>query len=408
MLEAKRKIAAIVACCLLTVLPQCQPNFNHSTNKEMLMSPEPIMQQTTEWQLYGKLPPQENNKPSIGISAAFTAILGDYLLVAGGANFPNGHPFFDKGIKAYYDDLWLFDTKASQLETAYHIRLPYPVAHGALIRNETGLLLIGGQNGSGPIKSILQVTLQDNQPQVSLWSELPFSWHSGAAVWYQGALYLFGGERDGVATAGVCRFDPNTLACTELPPIPGPPRQQFPAQLLGDTVYVFGGIDAQGTPDNFTRTDVHALNLPNQTWTQMANTHYQQQAFSVSGGAAVALNEQKILLLGGVNRAVFNETLFQFSRLKDDELQQYKTYYFGLTAEQINFSRQQLIFDVTTNTWDALPTPVPFIGGAGPLTLANNKQHIYWVGGEIQPGVRSPFVYRRQFLFNNQPSSTHQ
>ena len=403
MLEAKITPAAIVACCLLTVLPQCQPDHHHSTNKEALMSPAPIMQPTLAWQPYGKLPAQHHHKPSIGISAAFTAVLGDYLLVAGGANFPDGHPFFDQGVKAYYDDLWLFDTKAPQLQTAHHVQLPYPVAHGALISNEQGVLLIGGQNGSGPLKSILQVTLQDNKPQVSLWSQLPFTWHSGAAVWYQGALYLFGGERDGVATAEVCRFDPVTLACTELPPIPGPARQQFPSQLLADTVYVFRGIDAQGAPDNFTRTDVHALNLTNQTWTQMANTQYQHQAFSVSGGAAVALDEHRILLLGGVNRAVFNETLSQFGRLKDEALHQYKTYYFGLNPQQINFSRQQLIFDVTSNTWDALAAPVPFIGGAGPLTLANNKQHIYWVGGEIQPGVRSPFVYRSQFLISNQP-----
>ena len=355
MLEAKITPAAIVACCLLTVLPQCQPDHHHSTNKEALMSPAPIMQPTLAWQPYGKLPAQHHHKPSIGISAAFTAVLGDYLLVAGGANFPDGHPFFDQGVKAYYDDLWLFDTKAPQLQTAHHVQLPYPVAHGALISNEQGVLLIGGQNGSGPLKSILQVTLQDNKPQVSLWSQLPFTWHSGAAVWYQGALYLF------------------------------------------------GGIDAQGAPDNFTRTDVHALNLTNQTWTQMANTQYQHQAFSVSGGAAVALDEHRILLLGGVNRAVFNETLSQFGRLKDEALHQYKTYYFGLNPQQINFSRQQLIFDVTSNTWDALAAPVPFIGGAGPLTLANNKQHIYWVGGEIQPGVRSPFVYRSQFLISNQP-----
>lgn len=403
MLEAKIKPAAIVACCLLTVLTQCQPYHQNSTNKEALMSHSPVIQHTIEWQPYGKLSAQNSSKPSLGISAAFTAILGDYLLVAGGANFPDGHPFFDQGIKAYYNDLWLFNTNAPQLQADHHVQLPYPVAHGALISNDKGVLLIGGQNGSGPIKSILQVTLQHDKPHVSLWSQLPFTWHSGAAAWYQGSLYLLGGERDGVATAAVCRFDPRTLECTELPPIPGPPRQQFPSQLLGDKLYVFGGIDAQGTPDNYTRTDALVLNLTNLTWTPLADTKYKQQAFSVSGGAAVALDEHKILLLGGVNRDVFNETLLQFSRLKDDELNSYKKYYFALSPEQINFSRRQLIFDVTSNEWGALTAPVPFIGGAGPLTLAKNKHHIYWVGGEIQPGVRSPFVYRGQLLVNSQP-----
>ena len=356
----------------------------------------PITQNATNhigWSVYGELPASAGMQSSIGLSASFTGILGNYLLVAGGANFPNGHPFFEQGIKAYYTDLWLFDTKASKLQPHQHLQLPYPVAHGALAHTEQSVLLVGGQNAKGSLSTILEVSLVNGTPTIRPWGELPFTWHSGAVAWYEGELFLFGGERNGQATAGVCRFNPNTSQCIELPPIPGPARVQFPSQLLAGTFYLFGGIDPKGSAKSFTRTDAYAFDLKTSTWSQLTDVSFQNQPFSVSGGAATALNDHEILVLGGVNLELFNNTLTQFAQLQGDELTQFKTRYFRLTPEEINFSRRQLVFNTLTNQWYSLPNQVPFPGGAGPLTLARTAQHVYWIGGETKPGVRSPMVY---------------
>tara|TARA_R110002167_G_scaffold91458_1_gene245974 strand:- start:8623 stop:8820 length:198 start_codon:yes stop_codon:yes gene_type:complete len=47
-----------------------------------------------DWQEIGSLQAPEQYSESIGISAAYTGFIGQYLVLAGGANFPNGHPFF--------------------------------------------------------------------------------------------------------------------------------------------------------------------------------------------------------------------------------------------------------------------------------------------------------------------------
>ena len=347
-----------------------------------------------DWREYGELPAPKGISSTLGISASFTGILDNYLVVGGGANFPNGHPFFDQAVKTYYSDLWLFDTNSPELSSAYHLQLPYPVAHGALVHTEQSVLLVGGQNAQGAISTIVEVSVVAGQPTIKHWGELPFGWHSGAAAWYKGELYLFGGERNGQASASVCRFNQQTAQCQELASIPGPARVQFPAQQIADNLYVFGGIDAKSTSNNFSRTDAYAFNLQTLQWTQLADVSYQQQPFSVSGGAAVALNADEIMLLGGVELKLFNNTLAQFAKLQGDELHQFKTRYFHLTSEEINFSRRQLVFNTRANLWYALAEQVPFTGGAGPLTLAKTAQHIYWVGGETKPGVRSPFVYR--------------
>jgi cyclically-permuted mutarotase family protein len=388
------KLLLLCVGATLCALYGCQPYVPHPTNQEAQM---PVNHHSTKqigWSVYGKLPAPSGTPESLGVSAAFTGIIGNYLLVAGGANFPAGHPFFDQATKAYYSDIWLFDTAASTLQTMQHLQLPYPVAHGALVQTEHSVLLVGGQNVQGALSSILEVSLVAGEPTIRLWGQLPFSWHSGAATWYQGELFLFGGERNGQPTAGVCRFDSETSQCQELEPIPGPARVQFPAEQLSDTFYLFGGIDPKGSANNFTRTDAWAFDMKTRTWSQLPDVTFAHQAFSVSGGAAIALNDHEILLLGGVNLELFNNTLTQFSQLQGEELAAYKTRYFNLTTEEINFSRRQLVFNSHTNQWGALPDLVPFTGGAGPLTLARTARHIYWIGGETKPGVRSPMVYR--------------
>ncbi len=347
-----------------------------------------------DWRQYGELPAAKGKTSSIGISASFTGMLGNYLLVGGGANFPDGHPFFDHAIKAYYTDLWLFDVKAPTLQLHHHLQLPYPVAHGALVQTEDSVLLIGGQNAQGGLSDIVEVSLIDGHPRIKRWGKLPFTWHSGAAAWHQGNLFLFGGERNGLATASVCRFNQETEQCQELDPIPGPARVQFPTQQIAGMLYLFGGIDAKSSTNYFTRTDAYTFDMSTSKWSQLPDVHFQQQPFSVSGGAAVALNDHEILLLGGVNMERFNNTLTQFAELENDELQQFKTRYFNLKPEEINFSRRQIVFNTITHQWHSLADMVPFTGGAGPLTLARSTEHIYWIGGEIKPGVRSPYVYR--------------
>lgn len=388
------KLSLLCVGVALSLLYSCQPHFPHFANQEAPMPVTHNSKNHISWTTYGELPASSGMKSSIGLSASFTGMLGNYLLVAGGANFPDGHPFFDQAIKSYYSDLWLFDTTASTLQPQQHLHLPYPVAHGALVQTEQSVLLIGGQNAEGPLSTITEVSLENGIPTIRRWGELPFSWHSGAAAWYQGELYLFGGERNGQATAGVCRYNPNTSQCIELQPIPGPARVQFPAQQFTDTFYLFGGIDPKGAANHFTRTDAWAFDLRTFTWSQLADVTFQNLPFSVSGGAATVLNDHEILLLGGVDLALFNKTLTQFALLKGEELTAYKTRYFHLTPEEINFSRRQLVFNTQSNQWHSLPALVPFTGGAGPLTLARTAQHIYWIGGETKPGVRSALVYR--------------
>lgn len=380
-----------------------QPFSNAFSREEVQMldqTPNATLQ--INWQNYGQLPAAQAHQHSLGLSAAFTGTIGNYLIVAGGSNFPNGHPFFDQGKKAFYSDIFVFDTAAAQLQLVGHAQLPYPVANGSVVELGNALLFVGGQNNEGGVSTVLKMQLEGSTPVVSEWGKLPFEWQSGAAAWHHGALYLFGGERNGKATSASCKYEPSLQKCIELLPIPGPDRVQFPAIQHDDKFYLFGGIDNDNKRHSFVRTDAYVYDFYKETWTELSEVRHNKKPFSVAGGAAIVLSDTELLVLGGVNLQLFNDALYQLQQLKGDELTAFKQAYFSKTPEEINFSRQQLVFNLTTGKWRTLADKVPFLGGAGPLTLARTRDHIYWIGGEIRPVTRSAEVYRGEISSLNQ------
>lgn len=114
----------------------------------------------------------------------------------------------------------------------------------------------------------------------------------------------------------------------------------------------------------------------------------------------MALNDDQLLILGGVNRDVFNQALLALNTLQGDALAAYKAEYFARSVEQFNFSRQQLIYTRSTNRWTVLDMPVPFPGGAGPIQAVVLNKQIYWLNGEVKPVVRTADIYRGTVTVN--------
>lgn len=370
---------------------------NGSTSSDQSKNTLSTTKTAINWSFAGQLPAPEGYSESIGISAAFSGFIGDYLVVAGGANFPAGHPFFDGGKKAFYADIFVYDVSTSPVTLVAKGQLPYRVANGVAIKQDDALYLIGGSNEKGFLNCVTKLTLRGTQPQVELLGELPFGWELGGAAIYQQDLYLFAGEVDGKATNRVFQIAlKDNFTLTELEPVPGPERVQFPFAAKNSRFFVFGGIDPNCENKQCIRYDSVAFDFNTKQWQSLADITHKGEHFSVSGGAAISLSGQQILLLGGVDSNVFNYAVTSMNALSGDELHKFKTDYFNLSVQEINFSRQQLIFDTQTLSWASLDTAVPFPGGAGPLSLARSGNSVFWIGGEVKPVIRTPNIYRGQ------------
>ena len=60
-----------------------------------------------------------------------------------------------------------------------------------------------------------------------------------------------------------------------------------------------------------------------------------------------------------------------------------------------------MIYHINQNKWSALNNKVPFSGGAGPLTITQRENKIYWISGEIKPVIRTPNIYQGTVMLSN-------
>lgn len=349
------------------------------------------------WHKAAELPRPEGFAQSIGISGAYSAFLGEYLIVAGGANFPTGHPFFQQGKKQFYSDIFVFKFLSGKLELLSRGHLPIKAGHGATLVVDNSLYLVGGKNNEQAFDSIIKLSLDDShKPEAEVLAKLPFTWESGGAGWQDNNLYLFAGKQNGQLTKQVCKYSFRTETCIDkvaTPALPGLARSDFPAINQNGHFYLFGGLNLSAGKDNYVLNDAYAFNYQQGHWQRLTDIKLFDKPYSVAGGGAAKLSDDKVVLLGGVNREIFNNAILQLTTLKGDDLQKFKQYYFSLTESEVNFSRQQVIYDIKENSWKTLANKVPFIGGAGPLTISQNEQNIFWISGEVKPVIRSPNIY---------------
>lgn len=83
----------------------------------------------------------------------------------------------------------------------------------------------------------------------------------------------------------------------------------------------------------------------------MAPTTVDGNEFSITGGGVARIEDNKLLFLGGVNKVLFDDAVYQLQTLKGDELTAYTQKHFNLAAEDLQFSRRQVIYDMQHNTW---------------------------------------------------------
>src|SRR5699024_7704771 len=95
---------------------------------------------------WNKLPDLPNED---GLAGAFSGVLNsNTLIVAGGANFPEQAPW-EGGHKLFHDQIYILhkDSSGYRWQTDSQLQLPQPLAYGATIKGNNGLILMGGTNG---------------------------------------------------------------------------------------------------------------------------------------------------------------------------------------------------------------------------------------------------------------------
>lgn len=337
------------------------------------------------WEYAGDLSPQKGYDKNIGVAGVLSGRVGNYILIGGGANFPEESAAVG-GTKKLYPDVYLLKAQSGTLQEVSHIQLEYEIAYGSSITTDKGVYYIGGSSDPEAAKYITLFTEKSGKINTEKIGELPFTLSDGFAVEREDKIYVGAGKQDGTASNRFYCFDIKTGETKELKPVPGQEtRNQSVAQILNNKLYVFSG------GDKVAYTDGYQYDFDKNEWSKIADVEVNGEKISLLGASSVALNENEMLVLGGFHKETYDNAVEQLNSLKDEALANFKAGYFGADPWEFQWNRKILIYNAAQNRWKSIGE-VPFDAPCG-AGLVLNGGKIYSMNGEIKPGTRTSRMY---------------
>ena len=308
----------------------------------------------------------------LGVAGPFAGVSNDALIVAGGAHFPVS--LFSGGKKAWVDKGFVLDRSRDAWHTGY--RLHRPIAYGASVTTDDGLICIGGCDAQKHYADVFRLRWAEAKLQHSELPRLPRPCAFTSAALVGSTVYVAGGIDKPNAATALRNFWALDLAKPDqqwqaLEPWPGPGRMLSVAGSLAGSFYLFSGCELLPGKDGKTTrrylTDAYRYR-PGKGWARIADLPRPAVAAPTP---AMALDASSLIVFGGDD----GQNADKVWELKD---------------KHPGFCRDVLVYDITTDTW----------GRAGSLPAAHvTTPAVPWAGavvmpsGEVRPGVRSPKVY---------------
>ena len=307
-----------------------------------------------------------------GVSAPFCGVVGDVLVVAGGANFPD-KSLLEGGAKRVYADVWAL----SAGEWTHAGVLQDSTAYGAAFPVDEALILAGGNVCGEPTDKVYELRLQGGGAVIRSLPPLPEPMAQCGWTRDGDRLYLVGG----VGTTGVYVCTIGDYHWTRLANLPEPLVQPV-AFASGGNLYVWGGYN----PETLEVSDKGlALSLPvipsESPWRETAPI---PDGGTFVGATGVTLPDGRLAVVGGVNRAIFARALHNSP---EDRIP-----YLSKEPAEYRFRQTVYAFDPATERWAPLGSD-PACALAGPGVAVRPAGGLYVAGGELKPGVRSPQLF---------------
>jgi len=323
---------------------------------------------------------------NIGTAGVLYGSLQDkYIVVGGGANFPY-ESVLNGGAKKSYSDVYMLEDVNGKMEVVEHINLENEIGYGASVTTKDGIYYIGGSSNPEADDDILFITLKDGKLNVEKIGDLPFVFQSGIAVEKDNKIYIAIGKQGDGNSNKLYEYDLATKEIKELSPMPADARQQAVGQILNGSLYIFCGAA------NVAYTDGYKYDFASDAWSKLSDVSFEEEeVFTLAGGTSIKLNDKEMLVIGGVNKEIYDDAVYKLGKLKGTELANFRASYFGADPYEFNWNTEILVYNADSDSWKTLGE-VPFDPPAGEgLILIGNK--IYSVNGEIKPGVRTDKAY---------------
>lgn len=382
-----------------------------------------------EWRELPELPPAPGKQTQPGLAGAFAGVHHNALIVAGGANFPDGLPWskLKDGTspkKIYNRDIYVFQKDRGWVVS--DVRLSKGYSYGVSIPTADGVVCIGGEwreygnKGVKKFKSdkvfiikhlgngrvVIDETALPSLPK-------PISAMAGARIGDH--IYIAGGHDGRSETKIFWRLDLSKKdKWEELEAWDGPPRSALIAAAQSDgkndCFYIFSGRHNDPKKGWQFLKDGYKYDPKAGTWTRLADVGTNlsnKEAVCVMAASGIKLGVGHIAVFGGAPGDLFLEVEQELPKQikmlqdagKNKEAAALTAKRWQLYTDHPGFRREILVYHTITDTWINMgEVPESEIKGltAGSHVAATALwwgEDIVIPNGEVRPGVRSPKIW---------------
>ena len=369
---------------------------------------------TFSWARVAELPVVNGADKSFGVAGAFAGISNNVLIVAGGANFPEGMPWMG-GRKVYHDEIYVLERNPNgQYAWLNSItsRLKNKLAYGASVSIPDGIVCIGGENESGFSDEVFLIKWNTNQKNIVFRSlpNLPIALANACATHIGNCIYVSGGEDADRALDNFFALDLDDLhpQWKSLPAVPLAMSNSVAISLpddKGPCIYIVGGRSKTLSGISKLHNTVFRYEPVNKRWKRLAPISDGKHTINLSAGTGFAIDENKILLTGGDRGDIFNrlEKLnVDIAKSVSDRKRRFlEGEKLKILSQHPGFSRVLLMYNSLTDSWSKLGE-LPFPAQVTTMGVKWDDDMVI-PSGEIQPGIRTPYIILGKII--SRPSS---
>jgi SSS family solute:Na+ symporter len=343
------------------------------------------------------LPQAAADAAQIGVAGPFAGTHEGRLIVAGGANFPQGMPWEEsKPPKIYHDTIYVFHDGTWTVSKA---RLPQALGYGVSVSTDKGVICMGGEWKDPEMHrsdAMYLLRWDDGVGDVvveTMETRLPVAVTGQTGALVGKVIYLAGGDSGSGPTRIFWALDLANLAVGwDSPPHwDGPERVLAVSAAQGGRFFLFSGRKPMGDSTLFLQ-DSWSFDPKVKAWTQ-----HPDLPSCVMGATAVSSGTHHIIVFGGADGRLFQTLAHDLpAALEAAPDEESKA---SLEREKLNilsnhpgFRKEVLAFHTVTGTW----TPIGEIEGASPVTTTAVMMdgEAFIPSGEMSPGVRTPQLLR--------------
>ena len=325
-----------------------------------------------------------------GFAGPFAGVSGGALIVAGGANFPDGPPW-EGGSKVWHDRIYALNNPDGEWKEVG--QLPGGLAYGVSVTWRDRLIGIGGSDRERHYPNVFSLQLNGNSVALETGPALPVPLANAAGVLVGDVIYLAGGSETPTIDVASNRFWKLDLInglesseWVELSSWPGPERM-LPVMAFqnGKVILVSGARllpDANGGVTREFLKDAYTFDPAHETWTKIAGPPV---PFVAAPSPGIPLGYADVLFSVGDDGANF---------FRQDEMRE----------SHPGFPVELYRYNTVTDQWvedgaypraeNTRPEGVKNGGVYPPVTIpvVSWKGQFVFPSGEIRPTVRSPKV----------------